>query len=86
MGPAIGIVVIGLVDRHVEAALNMACVDADRRQPLGTERMIEPHRRIGLEHQPATSADITSVRLTVLNLTSSQFRFGRMPGDVTTRF
>ena len=35
----------------LERRLSMARIDADRRQPLGAKRMIEPYRqRSGLEH------------------------------------
>jgi hypothetical protein len=53
MRQTIGIVRIGLVGCHVERGLGMARVDADRRQSLRAQYMIEPYRqRPCLEHYP----------------------------------
>jgi hypothetical protein len=50
MGQAIGVVRIRLVRCHVEGGLGVACIDADRRQPLGAKRMVEPPRSGDLQN------------------------------------
>lgn len=39
----IGVVRVCLVRRHIEGRFSVARIDADRRQPFGTESMIEPY-------------------------------------------
>ena len=47
----IGVVRVRLVRRHIEGRFSMARIDADRRQSLGAQRMIKPHRQwSGLEY------------------------------------
>jgi hypothetical protein len=47
----IGVIRVRLVRRHIKRRFSMTCIDADRRQPFGAERMIKPYRqRSGLEH------------------------------------
>src|SRR6187551_1905040 len=47
----IGVIRVRLVRRHIERRFSMARIDADRRQPLGAQRMIKPYRQwSGLEH------------------------------------
>ena len=41
----IGVVRVRLVRRHIEGRFSMARIDADRRQSLGAQRMIKPHRQ-----------------------------------------
>jgi hypothetical protein len=51
MHQTIGVVRVRLIRRHIERRFNMARIDADRRQPFGARRMIEPYRqRSGLEY------------------------------------
>jgi hypothetical protein len=44
MGQTIGVVRVGFVRGHVERSFGMPRIDADRRHPLGAQRMIEPYR------------------------------------------
>ena len=42
---------VGFVRGHIERCFGMACIDADRRQPLCAQPMIEPHGK-ALEIRP----------------------------------